>query len=358
MDRKEIIALFLKKGALLRKEELEQLAALGDAEIVEIIAAADSRAELARRTAAPKFDIVKSLASKPRDISAEFQNRFFNSRYEQMKAIVSQRIVRDIVSLNRMPGRGEVFIAGIVRNIRAGEKTIIELEDPTGSVAVTFGEKPNVGLDEFLTVRAAVAGRAVFGKEILYPDIPIRPATKGSGRGCFISDLHLEEAPPADARRLFSALAVEGVDWLFVAGDTGNIALFEEMVGSTPTFLIPGEADTADGYPQLPLATKRSTIVPLSNPAVVRVGGLNVLLCHSFDVGMLRRRHLGPSAEILETDFLALDCVPDIVGCGHDHKPLVSNYKATTVVNAGSLLTNAAPVIIDFATREWKQLKI
>jgi predicted phosphodiesterase len=157
---------------------------------------------------------------------------------------------------------------------------------------------------------------------------------------------------------MLAAIAAENVDWLFVAGDTGNITLFEDMTGSTPTFLIPGNCDVGEGYPRLPLEVHRSNIVSLSDPAAVRVGGLTVLLCHDFSVDMLRKRHLGPSDEVLDQDYLVLDFIPDIVGYGHDHKPLVSNYKSTTLVNAGSLLTQAVPVIVDFQSREWKQLKL
>lgn len=356
VERKEIVSLFFKLGVLLRHEELDWLNSVSDAEVNEISRAVSPKDEIARRMAAPKFEVLKNLTSKPA-ATVEMQPQFFNSRYEQMKAITSQRIARNWRSINNLPSRGEVFLTGIVRNIREGEKTVVEMEDPTGSIAVTFAEKPDVQLDGFAAVRAAIAWKAVFGKEVLHPDIPIRAATKGDGRACFISDLHLEEAPLPDARRLLSSIAAENVDWLFVAGDTGRIEAFEDIVGNIPMFIIPGEADAQDAYPQLPMRTNKTNIIPLSNPSVVRVGGLNVLLCHKFEQEMLRRRHLGSSEVVLANDFLVLDCVPDIVGYGHDHKPLVSNYKATTLVNAGSLLTKAQPVIIDFKTREWKQLK-
>jgi len=356
VDKKKIVGAFLKTGVLLQHDELEWLAKQDVADVVSISSSPAPKEELARRMNAPKFEILKSLTSKPQGNAQELLNQFLNSRYEQMKAVVSQRIARSWTSINRLPARGEVFLAGIVRDIREGEKTVLELEDPTGSIAITFSEKPGAQIDEFIALRANAAANILFGKEILYPDIPIRPAAKGIGRGCFISDLHLEEAPPEDAKHLFAAIAAENVDWVFVAGDTGNLGMLEELVGKTPTFIIPGEADTNDPYPQLPLQPKRSTMIALSNPAVVRVGGLNILLCHPFESNMLRKRHMGPSGEILGSDFLVLDFVPDIVGYGHDHKPLVSNYKATTLVNAGSLLTQAKPVVVDFESREWKQM--
>lgn len=360
VERKDIVKLFLEAGVLLRPGELAWLAEQDERVVKKIAEAPAAKEELARRMApdTPGFEIIKNLTAKPGKVTAELQGRFLNSRYEQMKALVSQRVARGWVSINRLPFRGETFLTGIVRNIREGEKTVIELEDPTGAIPIVFEGRPDVRLDEFAAVRAAAAGKAIFGKEIIYPDIPIRPATLGVGRGCFVSDLHLEEAPLSDARRLFAAVSAEAADWLFVAGDTGDSGLFEELVGNAQTFLIPGEADTADAYPQLGLKTSKANIVSLSNPSVVRVGGLAILLCHNFVTEMLRRRHLGPSDEILESDFLILDHIPDIVACGHDHKPLVSNYKATTVVNAGSLLTQPLPVVVDFKTREWKQIRI
>jgi len=356
VEKKKIVALFLKSGMLLQYDELEWLARQDAADIAAVAVAPDPKNELARRMNLPKFAIIKCLTAKPQNETPELFNRFLNSRYEQMKAIISQRINRSWTSVNHFPGRGEVFVAGIVRDIRDGEKTVVEIEDPTGMSNVVFAENPHLQLDEFVAVRANAAGKIIFGKEVLYPDIPIRPATQGSGRGCFISDLHLEEAPLSDAKRLFSVIAAESVDWLFVAGDSGNSELFEELLPETVTFSIPGEADTEDKYPQLPLKFKRNSIISLSNPGIVRIGGMNILLCHNFEPEMLRKRHLGPSGQALETDFLVLDYIPDIIGCGHDHKPLVSNYKATTIANAGSLLSQAKPVVVDFESREWKQL--
>jgi DNA polymerase II small subunit/DNA polymerase delta subunit B len=358
VDKKKIVSLFLKTGVLLQHDELEWLARQDAADITAVASSANPKEALIQRVHTQKFEIIKSLESKPKEKTPELQSRFLNSRYEQMKSIVNQRISRRWTSLNRLPARGEVFLAGIVRDIREGEKTILELEDPTGSAAVAFDEKPDIQLDDFIALRANAAGKILFGKELLRPDIPIRPATKGSGRGCFISDLHLEEAPPEDAKRMFAAIAAENVDWVFVAGDIGNLEMFEELACNIPVFIIPGEADTEDPFPRLPLKPRRSSIISLSDPSLVRIGGLNVLLCHNFEQGMLPKRHLGPSAEVLENDFLVLDQIPDIVGYGHNHKPLVSNYKATTLANAGSLLTTAKPVVVDFETREWKQLDV
>lgn len=357
VNRQDIVSVFLKFGTLLKQDELDWLLSQSDEIVTAVASSHDPKKELSKRSARRiVFESVKNLTRKPPQVTPDIQAGFFNSRYQLMKQITDERIRRDWVSLNRLPSRGDIFIAGIARNIIGGERTTVEVEDPTGSVSVVFDKMPQVCLDDFVAIHAVASNGMFIGKEILQPDIPLRKAALGTGRGCFISDLHLDEAPTTDGKRLFVKIAEENIDWVFLAGDVGDIGALEKICGNVPLFIIPGDKDSTDGYPQLPLQTNRPNIIALSNPSVVRVGGLGVLMCHVFTIDMLRKRHLGTAQSVTEDDFLALDVVPDIVACGHDHKPLVSHYKATTIINAGSLLSHEVPIIVDFMSREWKPL--
>jgi len=196
--------------------------------------------------------------------------------------------------------------------------------------------------------------------KIMYPDIPLRPPAKGSGKACFISDLHLNESPIADTERFFSWLEKQEIPYLFIAGDTGDIeklrGLIDQYCYEKTVFIIPGNIDS-DEYPQLPVDIKGKNIVSLSNPSMIELNNIKILLMHKADITMLKKRYLGKSKQILPEDYLVLEEVPDIVHHGHTHEPLITNYKSITLVNSGSVLTEFKPAVIDFSTHDLGQLE-
>jgi DNA polymerase II small subunit len=364
MQEKEIVGAFLKHGRLLSPGALAALKNVPDSDVYAFasrqwagaVVGHESLQELLSKIKEPTYKIISILKEKPATPSREVELAFFASRYEKMKRIYTERLAKDWVSIANAPPWGEVWLLGIVRDIREGEKTAVELEDPTGGKTVVFEKRPDCGLDEMVAIKVSAAGGVLFGKECAYPDVPLRAPAKGKGRGCFVSDLHLEEAPWPEVKKFFVWLQNQVVDWLFVAGGVGDAKAFEEELPiDIPTFIIPGHADTAEAYPQLPLAWSKKNIISLSNPAMLEIGGLKILMCHEFSQQQLRRRHLGPAKALLADDSLCVEQVPDVVHHGHDHKPFVSNYKSVTMVNAGSLLTTFRPVIIDFDSRDWRQ---
>ena len=366
MEEQEVVKKFLDKGLLLTPEAAASLKTKREEEIYNLLnktwaQSILSQTEIDAILSKPKveYKILMNLTSKPEKMTQELEMRYFASRYETMKQIYSERLAKEWVSLGRLPHRGEVWLLGVVRDINKGQKIAVEIEDPTGSRRVLFDEAPGINLDEMIAVRCNVVGKYVYGKEVVWPDVPLRSPTKGKGRGIFISDLHLNEAPSSELRKFFDWLVRQDIDWLFITGDIGDLDLFEEMAPiDIPIFLIPGEGDSHDTYPKLPLKFTKKNIVTLSNPAMIEVGGLKVLLIHKFNNQMVRKRRLGESQTVLEEDFLTLTNIPDIIAYGHDHKPFVSNYKSTTLLNGGSLLSDFKPVVIDFATRDIQQVNL
>jgi DNA polymerase II small subunit len=305
--------------------------------------------------------VVKNIESKPADRN---NTQYFNSKYSRMREIVVSRYNKDYVSLNKLPGgRQEVYVIGMIRDIREGEKTTLEIEDLSGGVGVLFDpvETKLCQLDDVVAIHAISGGKVLFGKKIFYPDVPVRTPAKGRGRGCFVSDLHVDECADSDVRGFFKWFSEAAADYLFVAGDIGDMKRFEqlcnEFCANKIVFIIPGNCDAEDEYPYLPVKLASKNIVSLSNPAIVRVGGLNVLLIHKFDTEMIRKRHLGDTT-VLNDDDLVLDTIPDIIHYGSDHMAFVSNYKSITLVNSGSLLSKFVPVVIDFETRDVRQITI
>lgn len=358
MDKKSIVEQFMEKGKLLTPEALEYIYSKGDTAIdsTSLFISVDN-------TQADEVKVLKNLAVKPAEIRTEDFIRFYASKYEKMKTIILSRLQKDFVSLNKLDAlRNEVFVLGIVKDVKEkdGRKTV-ELEDLTTSVTIVFDEA-HVELDEVVAVRAISAGKVLYGKEILQPDIPLRVPAKGSGKACFVSDLHLEQAPKQYAEKFFKWFSGQDIKYLFVAGDTGEKNTLEAMVNeycnSRKIFVIPGEADSGDDYPQLAGEFAGRNIIPLSNPSMVEINGIKILLIHKFSIDMLKKRYLGKSRVILPEDYLVLDNVPDVVHCGNTHEPYVTNYKSVTIVNSGSLLSEFRPVVIDFATREVEQVRM
>jgi DNA polymerase II small subunit len=356
MDRKKIVERFFSQGVLLTPEMLEKMEREPDIEINNLLHKKHGLVLQKIHDVQENVKILMNLTGKP-PVTKEDQLRFYMSKYEKMRKVITERLQKNFVSLNKLDSlRSEVYVIGIVKDIREEEgKKTIELEDTTSTVPAIFNQEVSCELDDVVAVQAISGGKVLFGKKILYPDIPLRKPVTGHGKACFISDLHLNEVPKKHVEAFFHWLDREGIEYLFVAGDTVDFSAFEEMCGNRKVFLIQGNADTKEEYPYLPRQMTKKNITSLSNPSMIYLNGLKILMMHDFDINMLKKRYLGRSSIILPEEFLVLEEVPDIVHYGHTHKPFVSNYKSTTLVNSGSPLENFMPVIVDFATREWKQ---
>jgi DNA polymerase II small subunit len=362
MNKKDVVEKFLEKGALLTPGAASFLE---KQERIDDFLKRDFHDFILTESAFDKENIIiiKNLTEKPEEIETKDFACFFASKYEKMKNIITERLQKDFVSLNKVDtSRKEVYTIGIVRDIREKNgKIIIDLEDPTATKPILYDSRPDVDLDDAIAVRAVSAGEVLYGKEVLSPDIPLRKPARGSGKACFISDLHLEESAPADIEKFFTWFSQQEIPYLFIAGDTGGTEKLETLLArycfNKKVFIIPGNMDAPE-YPQLALVFKNKGIVSLSNPAMVEINRIKILIIHDFDISMLKKRYLGKSDMILKEDYLVLDSVPDIVHCGHTHQPQVINHKSVTIVNSGSPLADFRPVVIDFATREAEQVAL
>lgn len=362
MRSQEIVDSFLKKGKLLTPGALSFLETAEEIENKDysglILTEKDFYAEKK-----DSIRILKHLQSKPKEVTTEDFVKFYTAKYDKMKSIILGRVQKSFVSLNKLDSnRSEVYVLGIVREIKDGEKKIVELEDLSSSAPILFEDIGDLELDDVVAARAISAGKVLYGKEIIYPDIPLRKPVAGSGKACFISDLHLNESPKQDIEKFFAWFENQDIPYLFIAGDVCGSSQLEEFLGRfchrKKIFITPGENDTDKEYPNLAEEFGGKNVIALSNPAMVELNGVKILLIHSFDISMLKKRYLGRSKLITPGDYLILDEVPDIVHCGHTHEPHVMNHKAVTIVNSGSPLKEFKPVVIDFATRNVEQIKL
>ncbi|MCD6215699.1 MAG: metallophosphoesterase family protein [Candidatus Aenigmarchaeota archaeon] len=366
MDKKKIVQYFLERGFLISPDVLEKLSKFNDSYIFNKIIENSSDIFLTQFSE-NKVRVIKNLVKIPREIKTEQFIKFFQDKYKKMQKIFLRRTKFNFVSLNKLgKERKEVYIFGIVKNIKEkADKKIVEIEDMTTSVKVEFSLNvkniDNLMLDEAIVVRGISAGDYLFGKEIIYPDIPLRSPTKGQERVCFISDLHLDETPPSDIKKFFDWFKTQKISYLLVAGDISDKKSFINYVKDlgSKVFLIPGEKDDSS-YPALGIKLKEGlkNVISLSNPAMIEINGVKILMIHKFNLDMLKKRYLGQSKLILNEDYLVLDVVPDIVHCGHTHEPEVKNYKSATIVNSGSPLSDFKPVVINLADRSVEQIRL
>jgi hypothetical protein len=75
-------------------------------------------------------------------------------------------------------------------------------------------------------------------------------------------------------------------------------------------------------------------------------------MAENFNFKMLKKRHLENVRPVIGEDFMAMDDIPDIVHCAGSRETGVHNYKATTILNTGSLLGDFKPVVVDFASSD------
>ncbi len=347
----DVVNEFFKKGHLLTPEAVEFLKGK---DITPYLQKEYKKLVLTKDDFIESVRIVKNLSYIPDKLTTETFLKFFNSKYEKMKKIFISRFGNEFVSINKIGRRGEVSVIGMIREIKRKEKTIVEIEDITGSISVVYDGSERLEEDDVVAVRGTAAGQVIYAKEILYPDVPLREPNTGKGKVLFLSNLELDETTPERIEKLQTLLDSGGFDYVVIVGNIGDVKTLEKMRFPKKTFLVPGKKDSKT-YPSLPLNVNIENVVPLSNPAMIEINGVKILMITGFDMTMLRKRYLGKSHIILEEDYLVLDEVPDIVAS--DGEPNVKNYKSITIVNAGSFLSDVRPVIVDLKTREWKEVE-
>lgn len=374
MKRKEIVEEFFKKGYLLEPSALSFLEKSKDYKKIlenlktsKFIISKDDLAIL-ESPMIERLKIVRNVEDAPLKITTNDFVRFFNEKFEKCKKIILSRMNQKFVSISSLsPGDKNVWIIGMIREMKSNKEVELIVDDPTRSIHV----KLKSGLDEELELDDVAA---FFGdvevenndiilkcKKVAWPDVPLRKPKMGIGKICVISDLHLDEAPLSTFISFLRWFNERDIKYLFVCGDIGDIEKFEELMNHYITsekivFLIPGEKDRKE-YPSLPIDVKNENVVSLSNPSIIELNGVNILLIHHFNLSMLKKRYLGKPTFILKNDPLVLDIVPDIILSGHTHESEIINYKSITIINPGSLLTEFKPVIVDLSTREYEQLR-
>jgi DNA polymerase II small subunit len=338
----------------------------------------------------------------------------FRDRYERLSGQLRGRVNhRPADSIEAMGGGADVETIGLVNDIRstASGHWLIELEDTTGTFPCLVMKDRDIAdlvdellMDECIAVSGTLADDAgiIFVDAIHFPDVPrtYRPNTAdrhvqaalisdvhvgsqeflGDAWGRFADWLHTEEAETVEYL-LIAGDMVEGVgvypnqdDELDIIDIYEQYETFSEHLKQAPgdmeIVMIPGNHDAVRlAEPQPGFDEELREIMSahdpqiVSNPAVVDVEGVNVLMYHGISLDeviaelpeekasydephkamyqLLKKRHVAPQfggrtrVAPEERDYLAIDEVPDVFHTGHVHKLGWGKYHNVLAVNSG-----------------------
>lgn len=371
------------------------------------------------------FEIIQDT-SKKSYTSGELENliSYFKSRYEKLANILSKRPelknYTKIADIN--DSQDSLSLILMVREIRSSKNghKIVEFEDDTGNISILFSNKneelfaeaEKLVRDEVIGVIANKSDDRgfAFGQEIINPGVLRIPEKKMDFGIVFLSDVHigsltfLEDAflkfidwincdfGTEEQRRV-----AEDVKYLIIGGDiVDGIGVYPnqdkelsikditEQYNEAAKFLgnirsdikiiiAPGNHDAsrvAEPQPAVPeeyanALYELDNVEFISNPGVVSLDGINVLIYHgrSFDdlvmavkqftyerndllmEELLKKRHLAPIygertplASELE-DYLVIDEIPDVFHTGHVHVNSYKKYKGVHLINSGTFQT-------------------
>ena len=338
----------------------------------------------------------------------------FRDRFERLAGQLRSRVThRPTDALETMTGGSEAAIVGMVNDIRstANGHWLVELEDTNGTFPTLVMKDRAIAddvdallHDEVIGVEGTLSddGSILFADAIHFPDVPRTYSPSTADRpveAALISDVHvgsqefLAEEWSAFADWLHTEEA-DRVEYLLIAGDMVEgvgvypdqdeeldvIDIYEqyerfaeylkEVPGDMEIVMIPGNHDAVRlAEPQPAFDEELREIMEVhdaritSNPSVVTIEGVSVLLYHGVSIDelvaelpddlatyeepqnamaqLLRKRHLAPpfgghmriSPE--ESDYLVIDEVPDVFHTGHVHKLGVGQYHNVRLVNSG-----------------------
>ena len=374
------------------------------------------------------FEIIQDT-SKKSYTSGEIENliAYFKSRYEKLANILSKRPeLRNFTKIADINDSDDsLSLIVMVREIRTSKNghKIVEFEDDTGTISILFSQnKEDLFAEAEKLVRDEVIGvianksndnNFAFGQEIINPGVLRIPEKEMDFGIVFLSDVHigsltfLEDAflrfidwinceyGDESQRRV-----AEDVKYLIIGGDiVDGIGVYpnqdQELVIKDITkqydeaarllgnirsdikiIIAPGNHDAsrvAEPQPAVPEEYAKAlyeldNVEFISNPGVVSLDGINVLIYHgrSFDdlvmavkeftyeksdllmEEILKKRHLAPIygertplASELE-DYLVIDEVPDIFHTGHIHVNSYRKFNGIHLINSGTFQTQTS----------------
>ena len=374
------------------------------------------------------FKIIQDT-SKKSYTSGEIENliAYFKSRYEKLANILSKRPeLRNYTKIADIDdSQDSLSLILMVREIRTSKNghKIVEFEDDTGTISILFSqnndelfaEAEKLVRDEVIGVIANKSNdrNFAFGQQIINPGVLRIPEKEMDFGIVFLSDVHIGSLTfLEDAFKRFidwinceygdenQRRFAEDIKYLVIGGDiVDGIGVYPNqdqelaikditeqyneaarLLGNIRSdikiIIAPGNHDAsrvAEPQPAVPEEYAKAlyeldNVEFISNPGVVSLDGINVLIYHgrSFDdlvmavkeftyeksdllmEEILKKRHLAPIygertplASELE-DYLVIDEVPDIFHTGHIHVNSYRRFNGIHLINSGTFQTQTS----------------
>lgn len=372
-----------------------------------------SASQIKKISVAQPVTILKSFTIPPRKITMQNFVNHFRKRYTELKKILEGRLEKSLISINKIgPERQNLSVIGMVssKKVTKNKNIILEVEDLTGKISVLISKNKNglcqkaseIVLDEVIGLNCSGNSEILFAQDIIFPDLLAKKIqTDYDEYVLFISDLQVGSSYFLEQNFLKFVKWLNGeignekqkeiankVKYLFIVGDVIDgvgvhplqeplleikdvvkqydkaAELFGKIRKDISIIMCPGNHDAvriAEPQPQFDINYAKSlyeleNIYFVSNPALVSIRGVNILMYHGFSFDyfineitslrmgnayhnprliaqfLLKKRHLAPTHTATqyipceEEDPLVISLVPDVFVSAHVHRSDVSSY--------------------------------
>jgi DNA polymerase II small subunit/DNA polymerase delta subunit B len=288
----------IKLGFLVKEDAVDRVKSLDEKEFEKLIDFLKKEKtfilskNLIKRILREEIRILKTFNPAKSYSINDFVN-MLNQRYDSLQKILVKKLeLKNVVSINKC-SRGVISVIGLVKEIEEKRNDfIVKLEDPTGELQAVIAKNLTkiLSLDDVVALFGNFRNKILFTDKLLFPDVPLRSAN-------YSKDM---------------------IKVAFITGDKKCDADYCVYIDKIKDNI-------------------KNKVYEITNPSIVEIGGLIILIMHGFDpFNVLKKRYVS----IEKTDFI-IEPIPDVL---FTDKNVNTNYKGISIVSSGS--------IIDLKTRD------
>jgi len=287
MDKQEIVSKLLVNQLLVSPSILEKL---DEKNIEDVIASVPKKVIVITDLKEDDVKIRQVKIHEKKKMGVNDFIQYYKNRYEKIKAVLLKKM--DAISINKTRGiYNSVSVIGMAKELTP---TGFFLEDETGEIEVIYN---NSGLkrDDVIGVIGIVKEDRLFGKDIIFPDIPL-------AKKITTMDLSL---------LLTTEKAMAEADYII----TTHKPLTQRHIQFTTN---PAIIKITSGEKEFIILIYRPQN-PLGEPEIREA---------------LKKRHLGPTLNMIKSDedHFALEPLPDVIWLIQESK-WTANYKGISILS-------------------------